>query len=188
MQNTLKSNGLPADSSINRLLYNFPSNTLIAEAAEPLQGRFTVGRLYYRRLPSAEYLPVSVEDCLDTQWDAISCASAPAIIYNQLRYRHADGAAEHIGADWSSVRRFDLLAGQISVVVSPESLRLPENYIRGWVSHILMPWPDGKGAACTLALERETGAGCSVVDYRVYDLSFEQGLLQELAILPDVFA
>jgi hypothetical protein len=178
---------------VHRLLYNRPSDTLIAitVGSEP-----PTHRLYYRRLPDTTYSPISVRHESESQQDAHCCDGTPFLIFNELRFREPrptpdylkivlKGKAlppEGLGADWVGIRRFNLETGDDIRVLDEESLHLPPPYTSGWVSQILSVSADASGAVCAVGLTPG-----SMMKYFVYEVSFTNGLGRKVAELPQVF-
>lgn len=179
--------GISGHANVLRLLYNDAARALVVEVSEHLEslGGIAVKRLFSRLVVESWYRPIPAENSFVTQTDGTSCAAAGFLVFNELQFRPADGDMGVGAADWFALRRFDLRSGVSDLAVDARDLRVPAPYRSGWVSEILAAWPNGDGAVCKVGLERHPDAdGKVMVDYFVYDVSFKDGLVREIATLP----
>jgi len=190
-----KGSGIPAQSQVHALLYNRPTNSLVAVTARELDDGMQFQRLYYRRLPAEVYRPVGARDLLEDQKDPICCASAPFLFFNEMRYREIGRTPPYLkhllkgqtsfptyGGDWFGVRRYNLETGEDRTVLDEDTLKPPTQYSRGWVARLLTVSADGRTAVASVGLQ----AGGRVT-YFVCELSFTDGLKEIIAELPRVF-
>jgi hypothetical protein len=194
---------VPPDSgrhpgTVNALLYNRSTDTLVAVMANGFEPGPPVHRLYTRRLPGVKYRPIGVRHEWESQQDAHSCERTPFLIYNEFRFREReprtvpaylgpmlkmyDLPPEGWGADWLGIRVYNLETGEDVRVLDGGQLNPPPPYTSGWVSDILSVSADGSGAVCKVGLM--PGGG---VDYFVFEVSLKYGLMRMIAKLPEVF-
>jgi hypothetical protein len=188
--------------TVDRLLYSRPSNTLVVVMAHGLQRCPAAQRIYCRRLPDTNYLPIGVRDEVEfeSQQDAHCCDGAPFLIFNEMHIKKFEPdpvpgwveaafhgnklphQSERWWCDWLGIRRVNLETGEDVRVLDKESLHPPPPYTSGWVSDILSVSADGSEAVCTVELMRG-----GEMTYFVFEVSPAGGLKRQVAELPDVF-
>jgi hypothetical protein len=179
--------GIPGRACVDRLLYNRTCESLVVVIRKQLNTRLNVNRLYFRGVADTSYDAVPVQHSCESQEDAACCEAAPFLIYNEMRLSPPAPRSSGCAADWKGIRRFNLTTGLSQLVLDKESLRPPRPYTAGWVSSIIAPWPDGSGAVCRVGLEKCESSNRVVMDYFVFEISFQDGLLRQIAALPRVF-
>ena len=179
--------GIPGQCRVERLLYNRPSNTLVAVVNTLVEGsKLSVFRHYVRAATATHYSPVNARHDCESQMSAACCEAAPFMIYNEWRFRAHEETSTH-AADWECVAQVDLATGIGETVLDAYSLRPPPPYNSGWISDILAAWPDGSGAVCKIALAIVEGNAKLAIGYFVYDVSFKDGLVRQITSLPHIF-
>lgn len=179
--------GIPGQTRIVKLLYSRAAEVLVVVVDKELESGLFGKRLYVRAVTETSYHPIPVQDALEIQESAACCDLTPFVIYNELRFRPPKAGFSEGAADWVGVCKFNLSTGARETILDRQSLRAPRPYISASVSNILAAWPDGLGAVCTLALKRAERKDKLVVEYFVFDVSFEKGLVRQIASLPRVF-
>jgi hypothetical protein len=189
--------GIPA-GSIEGLLYNGPSETLVTITCRRLPQGPSAYRLYFRRLPELIYHPVVPRDEWENQNNALCCEQAPFLFFNEFRFRplpKAEPLPAYLqqlvkdqaeppayGADWIGIRCFNLQTGEDRRVLDQETINPPSPYTIAWVSSLMSVNADGSGGVCRVSLSTGGIAKCFV-----HELSFTEGLGRRIAELPHVF-
>jgi hypothetical protein len=187
--------GIPGQCSVDRLLYNRPSDALIVIASQRHEDGPPFQRLYYRRLPEKTYRPVPIRHPLESQTEALSCSDVPFVVFNELVFRKPEPVPEYLkavtkgklppqghGADWRGIRRFNLISAEDKLLLDEENLAPFPPYTSGWVSGLISVSADGTGGICTVGL---TAGG--MMRYFVCELSFTEGIKKAIAELPHIF-
>jgi hypothetical protein len=169
-------------SEFVRLLYNRPSDCLIAHFMRVIEPQIPVYDLYYRRSSGTDYVKVLKENQTGSYCDPISCRGKPYVFFNIIEWDKAG-----VGSDWISTCRLSLLDGRLEHMVDSNGLRLPSGCLRGWINSLLDVNDEGTILTCKIALEFETGLHSSRAEYSIRDLDLATGEHQALARLPGVF-
>ena len=144
-----ESAGIKGRPHFKALLYNEPARKLIAYFERIADGKWPIGEIYTRSVDQQVYGIVPGTSDLVSYHAPVSAADAPLIFFNELRLRtDLPGAA-----DWGAVHCLDLGSGQMSTVVSAESIQVPEGCLRVWVSSVLSVDASGSRLFCRVAFE-----------------------------------
>lgn len=169
-------------SEFVRLLYNRPSDCLVAHFLRLIDSQIPTQDLYYRQSSGSDYVKVPKEDRTKSYCDPISCRGKPYIFFNVVQWDKSG-----VGSNWLSVSRLSLPDGAVAHLVDRNRLRLPTGCLRGWVNSVLDVNNEGTVLTCKVALEFETGPHDSRAEYSVRDLNLATGEHKPLASLPAGF-
>jgi hypothetical protein len=174
--------GLPHGYGFKQLLFSPAANALVVQAQSA--GRnWRPERLYFRRVESDKYQCVGRPDDLVSQDFPFVHPSKPLLAYNCMRHRFsmdAQGEERH-GADWDSLKVFNLeLAVEVDSI-NRDTLQLPPGIVRGWIS-TLVAFSDS-GLFVQAGLSKDS----SRMDYVVAELDLSRRILKPVADLPATF-
>jgi hypothetical protein len=149
--------GLPEAATFNVLLYNEPSDVLVA-AMTVGDGLATREKLFLRDATEDNYheLPYP-DDPLLTYRDPVVASNAPMLFFLQWR---SSGA----GFDWDAVLVYDLLREELATVCDKSSLMPPLDAVRIWIARLHGVNGVGDSVVCTVATEcmKRNGVGTRV--------------------------
>lgn len=172
--------GLPAKGRFSRLLYNGPSQCLVAA----FQQRHVDARwsedLYFRHRSSAEYRLIPGSDDEIHYTDVISSANVPKIFFNVTRWNE-------IGGDWESISSFDLVTSELRTEWT-KTTPFDQKAQRAWVSSLISISNDATSLVCTVGFEESVASGASIVYYWLCEIRLSDLALTKLSPLPDAFA
>ena len=169
-------------SEFRMLLYNRPSNCVVAQFLRLTEQQIGINDLYYRKSADSDYVRAANHEPRISYCDPVSCKGEPYVFFNIVEWDKGG-----TGYDWISVARLSLPDGKVVPLLSSDGLRLPDGCIRGWIASILDANEDGTVLTCRLALEFATQPHCSKVEYSVSDLNLATGEHKPLITLPGVF-
>ena len=178
---TFQDMGIPIGYAFKRLLFSPIANVLVLQAC-PAEDNWRPERLYFRQTVWDKYRLVDNPSDLVSQESPFVHPSKPFLAYNSLQHEFsldADGQEQHHG-EWHSLQIFNLESGSVSRSVTPDTLRLPAGYTRGWICEIVAFGDSGLFVKVGLA-KNESSFG-----YFIAELDPEQNL-RPLFELPAVF-
>jgi hypothetical protein len=111
--------GLPAKGNFIGLLYNEPSQCLIATFQQKLDDERWSEDLYYRHRSSTEYCQVPGSGAKIHYSHVVSSANMPMIFFNVTRWGER-------GGDWVSLSSFNLMSSELRTQVTEANFREPE--------------------------------------------------------------
>jgi hypothetical protein len=172
--------GLPAKGSFCHLLYNEPSQCLVAAFQQRIDDVRWSEDLYYRHRSSAEYLQIPGSNDHIHYSYAISPANVPKVFFNVTRWNE-------IGGDWESISSFDLVTSKLRTDVTKADFGGQEVQ-PAWVSSLISVSDDASHLVCTVGFEERLASGAAIVHYWLCDIRLTDFALTRLSPLPDVFA
>jgi hypothetical protein len=175
--------GVPDRSTFLRLLYNEPSECLVASVARELEIGGYVEELYYRHKTASEYVRVAATSDTALLHDPVWCSDAPRVYFLVLVGTGTEG-----GLDYESISFVELPSGHVQIAVSSDALIVPSGYSRVWPSSLIAVLPGESGIIGRFAFERPTGEFTAVVDYWLCQLHTPDLRFVKISQLPDVFA
>lgn len=162
------------------LVYNRPSNCLVAQFRRLVDGHIPVYDLYYRDSSASDFTRISKDHTRRSYSDVISCRGKPYVFFNVW-------AVNAMGSDWVSICRVSLPDGALTHQLDNRKLKLPDACVRGWVMTLLDANDEGTVLVCKVGFETETGPNSSHVDYSIRDLHLATGEHELLAPLSGAF-
>jgi hypothetical protein len=172
--------GLPANRIFRGLLYNEPSQCLIAAFQQRLDDERWSEDLYYRHKSSAEYRQIPGSSEAIHYSDVVSPANMPLVLFNVTRWNER-------GGDWVSLSSFNLRTSELRTEVTEASFREPE-LERVWVSSLISVRDDASAVFCTVAFQQRSIPRGSKVHYWLCEMRLDDLSLTRIASLPDTFA
>ena len=134
--------GLPAKGRFGGLLYNEPSQCLVAAFQQRIDAVQWSEDLYYRHRSSAEYRRIPGSDNQIRYSDAVSSANVPKVFFNVMRWNE-------IGGDWASISSFNLTTSELRTELTEANLHAPESK-SVWVSSLISVRDDASSLFCTV--------------------------------------
>ena len=172
--------GLPAKGSFRSLLYNEPSQCLVAAFRHRFDAIQWSEDLYYRHRSSAEYLQIPGSNDQIHYNDVVSSANEPTIFFNVTRWNE-------IGGDWVSISSFNLTTSELRTELTEANLRDSESE-RVWVSSLISASDDASRVFCTVGFEKRIASDTSMVHYWLCEIRLTDFALTRLSLLPNTFA
>jgi len=174
--------GIKGRPHFKALLYNEPARKLVAYFERTADGKWPIGEIYTRSVDQQVYGIVPGTSDLVSYERPVSAADAPLIFFNELRLRvDLPGSA-----DWGAVHCLDLTSGQLSTVVSAESIWIPEGCLRVSVSSVLSVDASGSRVFCRMAFE-EGNESVSRSGYWLCELSASDPVPRKITVLRKTF-
>lgn len=136
--------------------------------------------LYWRRGGSDVYESVADRDDEVGFSNPVSCSEAPIVIFEAWRSRGA-------GYDWDSIRKLNVISGEVTVLVDRASFPVEAGSVRNWPSNLLSAKPSGEAVICAVGFEKELRGNSSKVSYHVCALTFSPVSIVKLRELKNVF-
>ena len=174
--------GIEGRPHFKTLLYNEPARKVIAHFERLADGKWPIGEIYTRALAEQTYEKVAGTTDLISYERPVSADSAPLIFFNELHLR-ADVPG---GADWGAARCLDLHSGQLSTIVSSESIQIPDGCLQVWVSSVLSVDAPGSRIFCRVAFE-EGSEAARHLEYWLCELAITSPIPRKITRLSNTF-
>lgn len=174
--------GLPPGYGFKQLLFSPVANALIVHA-QSAERNWRPERLYFRKLESEQYRPVGQPGDLTSQDHPFVHPAKPLLAYNSMRHRSsedADGKERH-GADWDSLRVYDLNSGVEVASLNRDNLNVPTGIVRSWISSIIA------FSESALFVQAGISRDGSRMDYVIAEVNLSGRGLKPIAELPGTF-
>jgi hypothetical protein len=173
--------GVPAGYGFKQLLFSPAAKVLVLQTCSA-SDNWRPERLYFRRIDTEEYRPISVPDDLVSQESPFVHPSQPLLACISNRHKFSvdpEGKERHSG-EWHSLEIIDLESGSLVRSVTQESLQLPPGFGRGWICELVAFGDSGCFVKAALS-ETGTSFGYFIAELEV------GGSLKPIAELPAVF-
>jgi hypothetical protein len=167
-----------------RLLYNPPSETVIAELRS-IGEEFVPNQIYTRKKNSVKYEPVQGSDPMVSSESAISSLDRPLLFYlsNKLTKKGSG-----FSGGWEGLYSFDLQKRTHLKIADKSTLRLPSPYVEGWVSNLVDVSADASELYLTLGMMGpRTPAEFHAVDHQLARMDLPAGSLHLISHLKGAF-
>jgi hypothetical protein len=176
--------GIPDGYGPERLIYNPPSEMVIAELRSIGEG-FSPNRIYIRHRDSLRYEPIKSFEPMVSYESAVTSSSQPTLFY--MSNEVTKGERGYSG-NWVGLYSFDLLKRTESLIAREGSLSLPMPYNRGWVSRLLGTTEDASELYLTLGMMVEnTSPGFHMVNHQLARMVVETKSLHLVSQLKGTF-
>ncbi len=167
-----------------RLLYNPPSETVIAEL-QSIGEQFLPNQTYIRKKDSPKYDPIKTPEQMVSSESAVTSLERPLLFYNSNRLSKSD---KGFSGDWEGLYSFDLHNRTALKIADKNSLRLPSPYIEGWVNSLVGVSADASELYLTLGMMGpDTSAGFRVVNHQIARMDLLTGNIQLVSHLRGTF-
>jgi hypothetical protein len=116
-----------------RLLYNPPSDTVIAELRS-IGDQFFPNQLYIRKKDSPKYEPITRSDRMVSSESVVTSLERPFLFYLSYGMTKSDAG---LRGDWEGLYSFDLQERRHLKILDRNSLQLPSPYVEGWITGLV---------------------------------------------------
>jgi hypothetical protein len=176
--------GIPDGYGPERLIYNPPSEMVIAELRS-VGEEFSPNRIYLRHKDSLRYEPIKNFEAMVSYESAVTSSSHPTLFYmsNEVTKRE-----QGYSGDWVALYSFDLLKRTESLIAAKGSLSLPKPYNKGWVTQLIGATEDASQLYLTLGMVAEnTSPGFHMVNHQLARMVVETRSLHLFSQLKGTF-
>ena len=178
--------GIPHDYAFKQLFYHPAVRMLIVQVQPIHTKKWLPDRLYYRALNDGRYRPVGAPLPMMAQEYPVISLKRPILVYNATQYSYTRDAAgeEHLGGDWDSLKIYDLETHQFAQDISRQTLKVPADVTRYWISSLLCFSQTEEVLYLTVGLSQK---GEGRMDYYLAGLDIETRVLRVDSPLPAAF-
>jgi hypothetical protein len=174
--------GIPPKYGFKHLLFCPSANVLVVQTQSGTDD-WRPERLYYRATAAERYLPVAQDSDLVSHEDPVVAISRPLLAYRTSLHNFfadAEGLQRH-GANWESVRVFDLQARADIHVIDSRKIKFPQKTTYGSISNLLGFAESGDILHVVAALSDDEQL---TTNYFLSELNMQTGVVRPLATLP----
>ena len=167
-----------------RLLYNPPSDTLIAELRS-IAEEFFPNQLYIRKKDSPKYEPIKDFEQMVSLESAVTSLGRPLLFYLSNKLTKED---EGFSGDWEGLYSFDLQKRTHLKIADKDSLRFPSPYVEGWITGFVDVSADASELYLTVGMMRpDTSAGFRMVNHQLARMDLPTGNMHLVSQLKRTF-
>jgi hypothetical protein len=167
-----------------RLLYNSPSETVIAELRS-IGEQFLPNQLYIRKRDSPKYEPIKSSEQMFSTESAVTSLGRPLLFYlsNKMTKR-----GESFGGNLEGLYSFDLQQRTHLKIADKDSLRFPSPYVEGWVTNLLDVSADASELYLTVGMmSPDTAAEFRMVNHQLARMDLQTGNIHLISHLKGTF-
>jgi|SRR5215831_10220170 len=147
-----------------RLLYNPPSQTIIAELRS-VGEQFFPNQVYIRKQDSPKYEPIKDLDPMVSSESAVTSLGRPLLFYLSNELTKSENG---FSGDWEGLYSFNLQERTHLKIADKNSLRLPPPYVEGWVSSLVDVSADASELYLTLGMmAADSSEGFRMVNHQL---------------------
>jgi hypothetical protein len=181
MKNWLTKYGIRGDVAFQRLLYNTPSDKLIAHVQHNPTSK-PVSRLYVRDKSEQTYRMIGRPEKNISYDTPVTSQTSPILYFNIWK-------SERKGYWWKGIGTANLKTGNVSTICKEEDLIWPNHCRGGWIRELTDMTNDEKGLLCVVGYElpHETEPESWRVEYWLCDLRLETLTIENIAVLEASF-
>jgi hypothetical protein len=168
-----------------RLLFNPPSDTLIAELRS-IGEQFFPNQIYTRKKDSPKYEPIQTFEQLLSSESAVTSLGRPLLFYlsNRLAAKRDGG----FSGDWQGLYSFDLQKRTHLKIADKGSLQLPSPYVEGWISGLVDVSADASELYLTVGMmPPDTLTGFQLVNHQLARMDLPTGKIDLVSQLKGTF-
>jgi hypothetical protein len=163
---------IPEGFGPHRLLYNPPSETVIAELRS-IGEQFFPNQLYIRKKDSPKYEPIKSFEQMVSSESAVTSLERPLVFYLSNKLTEKD---DSFSGDWEGLYSFDLQKRTHVKISDKASLRLPSPYVEGWISSLVDVSADASELYLAIGMMRpDTAAGFRMVNHQLARMNLLTG-------------
>lgn len=167
-----------------RLLYNPPSETVIAELRS-IGEQFLPNQLYIRKKDSPKYEPIKDLERMVSSESAVTSLGRPLLFYLSNKLTKRD---EGFAGNWEGLYSFDLQKRRHLKIADKASLRLPSPYVEGWVSSLVDVSTDASELYVAVAMmSPDTSADFRMVNHQLARMDLSTGNIHLISQLKGTF-
>lgn len=185
--------GIPEGFSPHKLLYNPPSETIIAEL-QSVGDEFLPNRIYTRKDGSLKYEPINDFEKLVSSESAVTPLGRPRLFYLSNRLKRTSlnlsGDREPVdgfSGDWEGLYSFDLDRRKNEKIADKNSLPIPRPYTTGWITGLVNVSADATDLYLTVGLMAERPSGYSAVSHQLARMDLATGKLHLISEMRGTF-
>lgn len=175
--------GIDNADSFNKLLYNGPSEAIVAELTRKIED-FPFGVLHVRGINEETYQSLADESESGTSFNYPVTSSTDPYLF-VLAMKAVKHGEKYVGYDNIGVRKIDLRTGETILSLHDNDMSPDPPYTRIWISTII-----GHKSAdvlyCSIGMQRPDGDNLPV-DYFLCALDISNGEIKRLTILSKPF-
>ena len=176
--------GIPEGFGPYRLLYNPPSETVIAEL-QSIGDEFLPNQVYIRKKDSPKYEPIKGIDPMVSTESAVSSLGRPFLFYLSNKLTKRD---KGFGGDWEGLYFFDLVKRTHLKIADKESIRFPSPYVGGFVKSLVDVSADARELYLTVGMmPPDTRTGFRTVNHQLARMNLSTGNIHLVSHLKGAF-
>ena len=126
--------GIPDGYGPFRLLYNPPTETVIAELRKLREDTGPHRRIYIRQREAQEYRQVGNPEPDLSCESVVTCSTQPILFFNAMRITRHERVFK---GNWEAVYSFDLSSYALAVCLDRSNISLPSPFSDCWVSDLI---------------------------------------------------
>jgi len=175
---------IPEGFGPHRLLYNPPSETVIAELRS-IGEQFFPNQLCIRKKDSPKYEPIKDFAQMVSSESAVTSLGRPLLFYlsNKLTKKN-----EGFSGDWEGLYSFDLQKRTHLKIADKDSLRFPSPYAEGWITGLVDVSADASELYLTVGMmSPDTSAGFQMVNHQLARMELSTGNIHLVSHLKGTF-
>jgi hypothetical protein len=167
-----------------RLLYNPPSETIIAELRS-IGERFLPNQVHIRKKDSPKYEPIiSLEQMVSSE-SAVTSLGRPLLFYLSYKFTKRENS---FSGDLEGLYSFDLHKRTHLKIADKDTLLLPSPYAEGWVTSLVDVSSDSHELYLTVGmLGPDTSTGFRMADYQLARMDLPTGNIHLISHLKGTF-
>ena len=147
-----------------RLLYNPPSETVIAEL-QSVGKQFLPNQIYNRRKNALKNEPITDVAETESSESAVTCHQCPLLFYLSNSLKKLD---DHHSGDWLGLHSIDLESRKHHKIADKNTLKLPPPYVEGWITGLVSASADGSELYLTVGMmPPDTSSGFQIVNHQL---------------------
>jgi hypothetical protein len=175
---------IPEGFGPHRLLYNPPSETVIAELRS-IGEQFFPNQLYIRKKDSPKYEPIKDFEQMVSSESAVTSLARPLLFYLSNKLTKKDGV---FSGDWEGLYSFDLQERTHLKIADKDSLRFPSPYAEGWVTSLVDVSADASELYFTVGMMSPTTmTGFQMVNHQLARMDLPTGNIHLVSHLKGTF-
>lgn len=175
---------IPEGFGPHRLLYNPPSETVVAELRS-IGGQFFPNHLYFRRKDSPKYEPIRGFEHMVSSESAVTSLERPFVFYLSNRLTKVE---ERFHGNWDGLYSFDLHKRTNLKIADKNSLRFPSPYVEGWITGLVDVSANASELYLTVGMMPAAAPdGFRMVDHQLARMDLPSGNIHLLSHLKGTF-
>jgi hypothetical protein len=175
---------IPEGFGPHRLLYNPPSETIIAELRS-IGDQFFPNQIYTRKKDSLKYEPIKSFQRMVSSESAVTSLARPLLFYLSNELEKKD---EGFSGNWEGLYSFDLQKRTHFKIAGKDSLRLPSPNVEGWVTSLVNVSADASELYLTVGMMLpDTSVGFRMVNHQLARMDLPAGIIHLVSHLKGTF-
>jgi hypothetical protein len=167
-----------------RLLYNPPSETVIAELRS-IGEQFFPNHLYIRKKDSSQYEPIKHFEQMVSSESGVTSLGRPLLFYLSNKLTKRD---ERFNGDFEGLYSFDLQTRTHLKIADKNSLQFPSPYVEGWITGLVDVSADARELYLTVGMmSPDKSSGFRMVDHQLARMDLPTGSIHPVSHLRGTF-